>query len=216
MGHHAYDGSFASVSFVKDGINFTVESATAPPAVPSAESDDNVVVITTNTTQDTAANLDVVVHASAFWGAAANISFIPTNPPRLEFETGDLGIVTVTFSSSATLMPGKEVALQFHLTTEPLVFWLTCGPPHVNPDFSSASKIIETQRTSVIADIQSAATLSKSQFDTVDAMSSVIAWNVNFDPRVAVTAPVSRTFEAGFDFIFFDVGFALCSRLHPK
>jgi hypothetical protein len=33
---------------------------------------------------------------------------------------------------------------------------------------------------------------------------TAIAWNVNFDPRVAVTCPVSRTFEASFDFIFFD------------
>jgi hypothetical protein len=31
-----------------------------------------------------------------------------------------------------------------------------------------------------------------------------MAWNVNFDPRVAVTVPVSRTFEPSFDFIFFD------------
>ena len=35
-------------------------------------------------------------------------------------------------------------------------------------------------------------------------MATVIAWNVNYDPRVAVTCPVSRTFEPGFDFIFFD------------
>jgi hypothetical protein len=40
--------------------------------------------------------------------------------------------------------------------------------------------------------------------DAYDAMMTVIAWNVNFDPRVAVTAPVSRTFESSFDFIFFD------------
>jgi hypothetical protein len=32
-------------------------------------------------------------------------------------------------------------------------------------------------------------------------MSTAIAWNVNYDPRVAVTVPVSRTFEEGFDFL---------------
>jgi hypothetical protein len=41
-------------------------------------------------------------------------------------------------------------------------------------------------------------------YDAVDAMSTAIAWNVNYDPRVSVTAPVSRTFEEGFDFLFFD------------
>ena len=40
--------------------------------------------------------------------------------------------------------------------------------------------------------------------EAYDAMMTAIAWNVNFDPRVYVTCPVSRTFEANFDFIFFD------------
>lgn len=40
--------------------------------------------------------------------------------------------------------------------------------------------------------------------EVYDAMATAIAWNVNFDPRVSVTCPVSRTFEAAFDFIFFD------------
>ena len=40
--------------------------------------------------------------------------------------------------------------------------------------------------------------------DAYDAMMTSVAWNVNFDPRVYVTCPVSRTFEGAFDYIFFD------------
>lgn len=205
MGHHAYDGSFSSISFANSNVNFTVESAIEKSA--SALGTDNVVVVSTNASAADATNLAVVVHPSAFWGAAANITFVDADPPRLELDSGELGVVSITFSHPASPLNQKDpTALVFNVTTEaPLVLWFTFEAAKADPDYTVASKVIEVQRAVVIADIQAAATLSKSSFDVSDAMASAIAWNVNFDPRVAVTAPVSRTFEAGFDFIFFDV-----------
>lgn len=205
MGHHAYDGSFSSISFANSNVNFTVESAIEKSA--SALGTDNVVAVSTNASAADATNLAVVVHPSAFWGAAANITFVDADPPRLELDSGELGVVSITFSHPASPLNQKDpTALVFNVTTEaPLVLWFTFEAAKADPDYAVASKVIEVQRAVVIADIQAAATLSKSSFDVSDAMASAIAWNVNFDPRVAVTAPVSRTFEAGFDFIFFDV-----------
>ena len=40
--------------------------------------------------------------------------------------------------------------------------------------------------------------------EAFEAMHTAMAWNVNWEPRVSVTVPVSRTFEASFSFILFD------------
>jgi hypothetical protein len=213
MGHHAYDGSFTSVSFVPPGesVNFTVESATVRSAASETTVDaasssttpaDNVVVVSSNATAVLADDLAIVVHPSAFYGAAANITATSWG---LSIECGELGTLSVTFShASYAHDPRDPTVLRFNLTTgSPFVMWLTFGSPHTTPDATAASKVIEAGRSAVLADIAAAAALSKSSFDVVDAMTTAIAWNVNFDPRVAVTAPVSRTFESGFDFIFF-------------
>jgi hypothetical protein len=68
---------------------------------------------------------------------------------------------------------------------------------------AAALRVVSTQRTAAEAALAAGGKRAGGLSEAYDAMATVIAWNVNFDPRVAVTCPVSRTFEANYDFIFF-------------
>ena len=185
--------------------------------------EDNVVVISTNATTNAAAaasNLAIVVHPQSFWGAhsvlSRNDNVDKKNSSTLTLQAGELGTVTVSFSrpplpASATKgvhcldgeAPTRIPCLAFAVTDEPFVISLSFNG--ASPaDLAGAQAAVSKGSAAVLAEIDAAAKTVGGLSEAYDAMMTAIAWNVNFDPRVAVTAPVSRTFEQGFDFIFFD------------
>ena len=69
---------------------------------------------------------------------------------------------------------------------------------------AAALRAVAVQRAATEENLAAGGRLSGGLSEAYDAMATVIAWNVNYDPRVSVTCPVSRTFEPNYDFIFFD------------
>eukprot|EP00051_Salpingoeca_urceolata_P013522 m.169852 g.169852 ORF g.169852 m.169852 type:complete len:934 (+) comp17815_c0_seq5:96-2897(+) len=223
LGYHLYDGSFSEMHFVPfpDGteattsasaVNFTVQTAalpshTAPLVFPSLS--DHYVVVRTNLSSGEgaqAANLSVTVHPMVLWGAYANVS-VSIAGAAVSFDTEGLGTVTAVFSR-APIGTTPDNGLEFTVTDEPLVALLTFGsvPPGGGVDVATALHAVTTKRAEaakLIASAVAAVGVPK-MTDAYDAIMTSIAWNVNFDPRVSVTVPVSRTFEGNFDFLFFD------------
>eukprot|EP00040_Diaphanoeca_grandis_P024748 m.136415 g.136415 ORF g.136415 m.136415 type:complete len:891 (+) comp29849_c1_seq1:147-2819(+) len=211
MGRHGYDGSYAQLSFVPfplgtsgvapvSVVNVSVESA-------AVNGDgDNYIVLSTNLTTTAAAaaaNLSIVVHPATFWGATANIS---QTGSTLVLDSGELGVVTVSFSQPPQVYsgPGRcDQCVVLALTASPIVMRMSFTGEH-DVTIAQGMTAVATGAATVDAVIASAAKTVGGDVDAYDAMMTAIAWNVNFDPRVAITAPVSRTFESGFDFIFFD------------
>ena len=125
--------------------------------------------------------------------------------------SGDLGTVRVAVSTNGS---GSNVVLHRGVANRLVATFPDDGSPlAVTMSFSSkepplsvseACAIVATQRAAAEVSLATGAREAGGLVDAYEAMATAIAWNVNFDPRVSVTAPVSRTFEAGFDFIFFD------------
>jgi hypothetical protein len=195
---------------------------------------DNYVVITTNASTAAAAaaaNLSLTIYPQAFFGAFAKVTTkavaateagAGAGAVSIELDAGDLGVVSVTFSTAPSVLKpsGDPVppAFVFPLTERPFVIALKFSPPTASTAFANTTHALAlaqrgraATQAAVSAMAQSTWTAASSKlftksdlYDASDALSTVIAWNVNFDPRVAVTVPVSRTFEVGYDFIFFD------------
>ena len=227
MGHHAYDGSFSQFSFVPfpvrrgaeqpaslpSALNFTVSQVTVPRK--GFEIPDNVIVITSNASTSAAAmaaNITVAVHPSAYYGAHAVIS---RTPHSLVMDAGELGTVTASFSKpmrphpnpkcmdgNPSVPPYRFPCVVFDVTDRPLVITLSFSATQVQP--SDAEAMVASGFGRVQAEIEAAGARAGGMTEAYDAMMTAVAWNVNFDPRVYVTCPVSRTFESNFDFIFFD------------
>lgn len=226
-------------------LNVSVESAVWPADPASTgnpqRSDDCYVVVATNASTAglaAAANVSIVVHPEAFFGAASNISRVDdaaSGKASLVLTAGDLGTLTVTFSANpittdrladSRCMDGSGSSrfpcLEFAVTQTPLVIQLSfgritglagattsiiggVGPGPANNITAAAAAAVQAGRVTAEEVVQRAVQrVGPALYDVYDAMMTAIAWNVNFEPRVAVTAPVSRTFESGFDFIFFD------------
>jgi hypothetical protein len=217
MGVHAFDGSYSSISVVPfpdalvgERANITVETAHVPssshwPSLDMAAAaggiGDCVIVVHTNSS----AQLSVVVQAQALWGAAARITANPTNN-TLTMQSGDLGCITASVSGGlVTVDPESQavaIASEFSGPSQPIVVSLSfAGTVYSNAD---ALRAISEQRAAAEKSLAAGSKRAGGLNEAYDAMSTVIAWNVNFDPRVAVTCPVSRTFESAYDFIFFD------------
>ena len=212
MGMHAYNGSYSHISAVPfpaavggsgaSALNFSVRSAT--------DGRDNLIVITNNASTAAAAaaaNVSVVVAGKAYWGAAAVLA-VGADGKSLTMDAGELGTVTVTFSHPplpAAAAEQRAPTLRFAATAEPLVVRLSFSGEHAPPPAAQALRTVDDAAARLRAEMEGAAGGGTGALtESYEAMHTVIAWNVNFDPRVAVTCPVSRTFESGFDFIFFD------------
>eukprot|EP00937_MAST-01D_sp_MAST-1D-sp2_P000301 g301.t1 len=240
LGHHAYDGSYSSLSFVPfpagtrgvaaaSALNLTVQSAVeVGTGAGAAEAEAayqraSYVIVQTNASSAAAAraaNLSLEVCAAAFWGADAALSVLSTAHdgarPGLRLDAGELGVLQVTFSqpplppapvTQAQAAQAAQAAptLAFALTAEPLVILLSFEPGAARaPDEARARELVAAGAAEARAHVAAASAAFPFLAEAYDAMFTAIAWNVNFDPRVAVTVPVSRTFEANFDFIFFD------------
>ena len=217
MGVHAYDGSFSSISVVPfpdapvgERANITVETAHVPSssrrpsldvAAASGEIGDCVIVVHTNSS----AELSLVVQAEAFWGAAARITANPANN-TVTMQSGDLGSITVSVSGGVVTVDPESKAVAIVATfagpSQAVVISLSfTGTVYSDAD---ALRAISMQRAAAEKSLAAGSKRAGGLSEAYDAMSTVIAWNVNFDPRVAVTCPVSRTFESAYDFIFFD------------
>ena len=212
MGPHAYDGSFSSISVVPfpdapvgERANITVE--TAHVSTPSqsqlggaAGIGDCIIVAHTNNS----APLSLVVTTQALWGAAATISASPTNN-TVTMQSGDLGTITVSVTGGVVSVDpeSKDIAItaEFIGPGKPLVVSLSFTGTVYSE--AAALRAVSSQRTAAEAALVAGGKRAAGLSEAYDAMATVIAWNVNFDPRVAVTCPVSRTFEANYDFIFF-------------
>ena len=98
------------------------------------------------------------------------------------------------------------ISLEFALLATPLAISLSFAANPTAPSVAATTATIAAARAKLRAEIVAAGeSVGGGELTEVyDAMATAIAWNVNFDPRVSVTCPVSRTFEAAFDFIFFD------------
>ena len=214
MGAHAYDGSFSSISLIPfpeatERSNVTVETAHVKPThgrAPSPDGDIGDCVIVA--TSDSSAELSLVVTAQAFWGAAASIS-AGADGSTITMRSGDLGTVTVSVSGGALSAvasdgsePPTQIEAKFGAAGEPLVISLSFSGKKYTAQEAKAA--IAAQRAATQAALAAGGRSAGGLTEAYEAMATVIAWNVNFDPRVAVTCPVSRTFEANFDFIFFD------------
>ena len=230
MGPHAYDGSYSHISFVPfpdpadpclkggqepcRGANVTVETAHVPPAVAAkststaaAAPSDCVLVASCS---GACAGLSLRVDAAAFWGASVNVSRGNRGggdaARTLTMTSGDLGSVVVSVaggSVSAGAQCGSRPCLSVPLDGGGAIA-VTLSFQGAPLSVAAAAAAVGRQRGRTLAALAAGAARAKGLAEAYAAMSTVIAWNVNFDPRVAVTAPVSRTFEAGFDFIFFD------------
>ena len=229
MGMHAFDGSYSLISAVPfplgtpncsaaSSLNFTVQSAT--------KGKDNFVLVTSNASSEAeaaAANVSVVVNANIFWGAAAMFSMSTdgpsSSPVSYVFDAGELGQVTVAFSQPPRTLPSstccaktswtprhaKCAMLEFAVGATPLAISLSFSGRQT-PSVSATAALVAAANANARAEIVAGGKKvgGGTMTEAYDAMATAIAWNVNFDPRVAVTCPVSRTFESGFDFIFFD------------
>ena len=147
----------------------------------------------------------MVVQAQAYWGAAAVITAHPANN-TLTLQSGDLGSVTVSVSGGVVSVDpeSRSVAITARFASPglPLVVSLSfTGTVHSD---AAALRAVALQRAAAEENLAAGGRRSGGLSEAYDAMATVIAWNVNYDPRVAVTCPVSRTFESNYDFIFFD------------
>eukprot|EP01079_Euglenida_sp_SAG-EU17-18_P008042 gene8041-1437_t len=178
-----------------------------------------------------AANLSLVIHPMSFWGCRANLSQKAGlgGAAHLLLDAGDLGIITASFSRNPLAPPPAGYAaaeckdpdqspcLAFGITAVPLVMLLSGSGPQAYPfqhipspdsiyvtlhevNVSAALSAVLMSQAAVVDEITETAPAGMTE--AYDAMMTSIAWNVNFDPRVAVTVPVSRTFESSFDFVF--------------
>eukprot|EP01043_Picozoa_sp_COSAG02_P019199 COSAG02_NODE_918_length_15945_cov_5.640752_2_plen_571_part_00 len=215
MGAHTFDGSFSALSLVpfpdapaEERANVTVETAHVP--LTSSSHDDRKTageigdcIITAHT--NVSANLSLVVMAKAYWGAAATITAHPTNN-TVTMRSGDLGSVTVFVSGGLVSVDPESQAVtitaQFVGAGQPLVVSLSFSGTVYSA--ASALRVVSLQREAAEAGLAAGGNRGGGLSEAYDAMATVIAWNVNFDPRVSVTCPVSRTFESNYDFIFFD------------
>ena len=229
MGTHAMDGSFSRLSFVPfpvgtvgarpcSSLNFTVETGTSNN---TSSGDDNFMIIGSNASDAAAAraaNMSIVVHPQVFWGAAAELSLVrhSSDAASLLLDAGELGEVTVRFSRSPlpssrneSCMDGslshRFSCLMFEVTEEPLVIAMSFSNGGTTPNIAAARNCLKLAEQKVFAELEAASSIiGQALVEGYDAMATAIAWNVNFDPRVSVSVPVSRTFESSFDFIFFD------------
>ena len=150
----------------------------------------------------------LLVDAAAFWGASINISSSGgrNGEPTLHMCSGDLGCATVSIAgSTGKLLLGEDrssLLASFPTGGTALAITLSFTGEHLS--VASALDAVAKQRAVAENALATGGKRGGGMDEAYAAMATVIAWNVNFDPRVAVTAPVSRTFESGFDFIFFD------------
>ena len=220
MGLHAFDGSYSELSFVPFpvGTPFLDSAAALNLTVVSATDDgttsDRVCVLSTNASSAAnavAANLSLVFRPAVFWGAHATFTLLGAT--GFEINAGELGVMTASFSApplhtfkntaGAPVTALSVPTLEFALTEAPLVLRLSFRPA-APPNVTQALALVTRRRTQWLTEMTSAARTCGGLVEAFDALATSIAWNVNFDPRVAVTAPVSRTFEEAFDFLFFD------------
>lgn len=213
MGPHAFDGSIAELSFVPFPVGTPGASAAAALdltwAAASADSSsshtpgDRWCLLTTNASSVAAAraaNLSLAFQPAAFWGAYASFALVGSK--AITIDAGDLGVLTASFSAQPIATNG--VTLEFEVTDAPLAMHLSFAahPPPVNA--TAARELISRRKSQWYVEISTAARACGDLVEAFDALTTAISWNVNFDPRVAVSVPVSRTFEESFDFIFFD------------
>ena len=211
MGLHAFDSSYSELSFVPFPLgtpNATAAAALNLTVVAIADDRDpstRICIISTNASTAaaaTAANLSLVFRPAAYWGAQA--TFALEGSSEIAIDTGELGTVHAVLSAPSTVRieDGLPPALEVLLTEEPLVLRLAFSRATAKPDLGQALKLADRQRSNWLSAMAAAPHGGLSE--AFDALATSIAWNVNFDPRVAVTVPVSRAFEEGFDFLFFD------------
>lgn len=215
MGLHSFDGSYSDLSFVpfpvgtvgvqpQSSLNITIETAWEKVKDPMS---DLFIRIATNASSETAhtANMTILVNRAIYWGAPDVGNAVGDN--ELVLSMGDLGNVTVSFS--ATPVGQTSNGLEFQVTSEDLIIRATIGNTAKPASAVAAKPALAAGRQAVLSNIASIASLSGNMQEAADAIVTAIAWNVNFEPRVGVTCPVSRTFEGGFDFIFFGERYVL-------
>eukprot|EP01052_Picozoa_sp_SAG31_P022936 SAG31_NODE_1852_length_7072_cov_12.649792_4_plen_521_part_00 len=231
MGPHAFDGSYSQLSFIPfasvddpclkggadecSGANVTVETAHVPSNVSSASRQstwtDCVLVVRCagGGAGGGCASFSLNIDAAGFWGAAINFSTTTSSGfsfarPTIKMTSGDLGSATVVVQGSSHVdLDGTSLHATFPAQdSAPLVITLSMTETHI--PLSTALAAVATQRQATLVALNAGGRRAGGLNDAYDAMATVISWNVNYDPRVSVTAPVSRTFESSFDFIFFD------------
>lgn len=181
--------------------NVTVTTAHVPrPAAAlqaaAAESDigDCVIVATSNSS----VALSLVVTAQAFWGAAANISAVAGNGTAITMTSGDLGTITVSVSGGTLSTPGarvgdvgsseqawgaappKQIEAKFGAAGVPLVVSLSFSGKRYTA--TEANAAIEAQRAKTDAMLAAGSRAAGGLSEAYEAMATVIAWNVNWDP----------------------------------
>jgi hypothetical protein len=180
MGSHAYDGTFAELSFVPfprrssvgTGLNITVASATVAPSSAGANEEERgeglvaggggrtrVVLVSSNASTAAAAaaaNLSVVVSAAAYWSAAATLS-VGADGRSIALDAGELGVVTATFSQPplrvADATDATAPALEFAVLATPLAISLSFAPAPAPPAVAAVSKVINDARATLRAQI---------------------------------------------------------------
>jgi hypothetical protein len=116
-------------------------------------------------------------------------------------DAGELGTVTVSFSTQPMPPPpagsvasgcketysgGKRLpCLAFAVTEKPFVVTLSFAAATVAVD--QAVAMADTAERAIQKEISSVGAKVGGMEDVYDAMMTAIAWNVNYDPRVAVT-----------------------------
>ena len=112
--------------------------------------------------------------------------------PTLTLGSGDLGSVTVSVAgASQTTVTGRaatSLSAPFPAGGGALAVTLSFSGARLS--VADATAAVAKQRAATLAALAAGSKRAAGQDEDYEAMSTVIAWNVNYDPRVAVTAPV--------------------------
>lgn len=191
-GLHSYNGSYSQISLIPFvGINITVETAHSLD-----DENDCVIKISHNLTINSS-RFSIIAYPQAYWHAKTNIT-VDFKSSTIIMNT-TLGAVHVFFSTPIEHGPDKK-GIAFDLTNSHPSVGITMSLRAIAQNMSQILNSLNQRRQDCEMTITRWGNLS----EAYDAILTSIAWNVNFDPRISVIAPVSRTFEGGNDILLFD------------
>jgi len=191
-GLHSYNGSYSQMSLVPFvGLNITVETGHSLD-----DTGDCVIKISHNITANVS-QFSIITYPRAYWHAKANITIDPASS-TVALNTM-LGTVHGFFSVPTELGPNKK-GIAFNLTNSHPNIGITLSLKGIPRKLTQIFSILAQRRQDCERSISSWGNLS----EAYDAILTSIAWNVNFDPRISVITPVSRTFQPGEEILLFD------------
>ena len=172
------------------GSNVTVETAHVPVSGSAlvAASADCVMVASC---AGECSGQSLLINAAAFWGAAINITSSVSSHggaeaavPTLTMTSGDLGSVTVSVEggtvTTGTGRSATQLSVPFPAAGGTLAVTLSFSGAKLT--VAAALAVVAKQRAETLGALAAGGKRAAGLDEAFAAMSTVIAWNVNFDP----------------------------------